>query len=224
MSALGLGESSMNPVQPPRPRVTLISKVIQPGSSPTTSVIRLEDQDELPQNAKLSFSLKTLSPATFSRDEKIEVATQDESASALLSIADGSLTLQDTQTVVAVLDPMKNLGPSAFGPLRFRPLAADGEKGDWQPLVHLVRLPEVKEIQCPNNPDTPCTVTGSQLYLLDSVASDPELQQSTPVPEGFAASQLSVPHPDNGVLYIKLRDDPSAVNQLVLVPVTAQAQ
>ena len=64
-------------VDPPRPRVTLLNKTIQPGPAP--SAIRLGNQDELPQDGKLSFFLKTEVPATFSRTEKIEVATADSS-------------------------------------------------------------------------------------------------------------------------------------------------
>lgn len=89
--------------------------------------------------------------------------------------------------------------------------------------MKLVRLPELKQIRCSSNADDPCTLTGTKLYLLDAVSSDPQFQQSTPVPDGFAASELYVPHPSNGVLYVKLRDDPSAVNKLVLPPVTEQA-
>lgn len=211
-------------VQAPRPKVTLINKVIQPNATAAPSPIQLDGQDELPQNATLSFSLKTQAPPAFSRDETIEVATADDSVHVLLSIADGTLALQDAQTVVAMLDPLKNLGPSAFGPLRFRPITGNGEKGDWQLLVNLVRLPQVKEIRCPSKPDDPCSLNGSGLYLLDSVSSDPQFQQSTPVPDGFAGSVLSVPRPDNGALYIKLRDNPSAINKLILSPVTESAE
>jgi hypothetical protein len=205
-------------IQPARPNVTLISKVVQPNSTAPPSPIQLNEQDELPQNATLSFSLKTQVPTAFSHDETIEVATADDSVHVLLSIADGTLVLQDAQTVVAVLDPLKNLGPSAFGPLRFRPLAADGKKGDWQPLVTLVRLPELKELRCPEKPEEPCLLNGTSLYLIESVSADPQSQQSTPVPDGFAGSALSVPHPANGVLYVKLRDNPSAINKLTLQP------
>ncbi len=211
-------------VQPSRPKVTLISKVIQPNATATRSPIELDSQDELPQNATLSFSLKTQSPAAFARDETIEVATADDSVHVLLSIADGTLALQDAQTVVAMLDPLKNLGPSAFGPLRFRPISAKGEKGDWQPLINLVRLPEVKEIRCPSSTDDPCRLSGAALYLLDAVSADPQFQQSTPVPDGFAGSALNVPRPDNGTLYVKLRDNPSVVNKLVLPPVAETAE
>jgi hypothetical protein len=211
-------------VRPSRPKVTLISKVIQPNATAASSPIQLDGQNELPQNATLSFSLKAQSPAAFSRSETIEVATADDSLHALLSVADGTLALQDSQTVVATLDPLKSLGPSAFGPLRFRPIAADGEKGDWQPLMNLVRLPVVKEIRCPSKPDDPCSLSGTALYLLDSVSANPQFQQSTPVPDGFAGLALSVPRPNNGELYIKLRDNPATINKLVLAPVTESAE
>ena len=203
-------------VQPPRPKLALISKEIQSDATATPSAIQLEGQDELPQTAKLSFSLKTQIPATFSRDEKIEIATEDESVHVLFSIADGTLTLQDSQTVLATLDPLKTLGPSAFGPLRFRPVDASGEKGDWQPLVTLVRLPILKELHCPDASDKQCTLQGTGLYLLDSVSTDAEFQQSISVPDGFSGSTLCVPHPTGTEFYVKLRDDRTAVNKVIL--------
>ncbi len=203
-------------VQPPRPKVVLISKTIQSDAATKPSPIHLEDADELPQNAELSFSLRSQVPASFPRDEMIEVATADDSIHTMLSVGDGTLMMQDAQTVMAVIDPVKSLGESAFGPLHFRPIAADGEKGDWQPLVTLVRLPKLQELRCPESPDKQCTLSGSSLYLLDSVATDPQFQQSTPVPDGFAGSALAVPHPSGQELYVKLRDDRSAVNKLDL--------
>ncbi len=203
-------------VQASRPKVTLISKSIQPDSSATTSPIQLQGDDQLPQNATLSFSLKSQVPSAFPRDEIIEVATADESVHAMLSVGDGTLMLQDEQTVVARLDPRKNLGPSAFGPLRFRPVNSNGEKGDWQPLITLVRLPTLEGLRCPNSAEEQCTLSGSGLYLLDSISTDPQFQQSVPVPDGFAGSTLNVPHPNGQDLYVKLRDDRSTVNKLDL--------
>jgi hypothetical protein len=203
-------------VQPSRPKLSLISKDIQPDATAGSSAIQLEGHDELPQNAHLSFSLKTQVPETFPHDEKVEIATQDESVHVFLSVADGTLTLQDSQTVLASLDPVKSFGSSAFGPLRFRPVAASGEKGDWQPLVTLVRLPALTELRCPDAPDKQCTLQGTGLYLLDSVSADAQFQQSTPVPDGFAGSTLSVPHPSGAELYVKLRDDRAAVNRVSL--------
>jgi hypothetical protein len=203
-------------VDPPRPKVTLLNQSIQAGPAPSS--IRLGNPDELPQDGKISFFLKAAVPETFPRAQKIEVATADASYSASLSLDDGTLIAQDAQTVMAVFDPLKNLGPSAFGPLRFR--AVDGDaKGDWQTLANLVRLPVLKEVRCPESLDQQCTLYGSNLFLISSVASDPEFKRSAPVPEGFADSALSVPRPDGALLYIKLRDNPSAVNPAAL-PVT----
>ena len=169
----------------------------------------------MPQGGKLSFFLKTEVPDRFSRTQKIEVATTDGSYNISLSLDDGGLLAQDAHTVMATLDPLKSFGPSAFGPLRFR--AVDGNaKGDWQPLATLVRLPALKEVRCPDSPDKQCILTGTNLFLISSVASDPEFKHSVPVPEGFADSTLSVPRPDNSLLYIKLRDDSSSVKPAAL--------
>jgi hypothetical protein len=113
-------------------------------------------------------------------------------------------------------DPYKALGPSAFGQLRFRPVQADGTKGDWQSLATLVRVPVLKELHCPESADKPCQLSGVNLFLIDSVASDQQFTHTAPVPTGFIDSTLSVPHPAESGLYIKLRDDPSATNTVVL--------
>jgi len=204
-------------VGPPRPKVTLISKSIQ---KPIVSPIHLESDDDLPQDGRLSFVLKTEIPDSFPRNEKIEVAAGDGSFNVFLNLADGNLILQDVRTVVATLDPLKQFGPSAFGALRFRPVAADGLKGDWQPLVSLVRVPSLNEIRCPTEPDQPCTLKGANLFLIDSIASDAEFKHTVPIPAGFIDTNVSVPRPDSTGLYIKLRDDPSKVNKVLLSPVT----
>ncbi|MGA2370174.1 MAG: hypothetical protein ABSG11_05870 [Candidatus Korobacteraceae bacterium] len=202
----------------------MISKTIQPHTPDASSPIQLQSDDELPQDAQLSFSLKSQVPQAFPRDESIEVASSDQSIHTVLSVADGTLLMQDSQTVLAVLDPLKSFGASAFGPLKFRPINADGKKGDWQPLVTLVRLPKLQELRCPDTPDKECTLSGTGLYLLDSVSTDPQFHQSTPVPDGFAGFALNVPHPSGQELYVKLRDDRSTVNKLDLPVLPAQSQ
>jgi hypothetical protein len=203
-------------IEPPRPKVILISKNVQPGKDSDPSPIRLANPDELPQDGQLSFFVKTEVPSSFSRTEKIEVANGDESVRVLLSLADGNLTLQDSHTALALLDPLKNFGPSSFGPLRFRPVDADGAEGDWQPLAILVRLPSLKDVHCPDTADKPCTLSGSKLFLIDSIASDPQFTHSMSVPDGFVSKTLTVPRPTGTLLYVKLRDDPSVVNTAVL--------
>jgi len=73
-------------------------------------------------------------------------------------------------------------------------------------------------LQCAKNTALPCTLTGTNLFLLDAVASDVNFSQGMQVPDGFAGSALQVPHPSGASLYVKLRDDPSAVNTVVLPP------
>jgi len=199
-------------VEAARPKVSLISKNVQTAPS----AVRLQNQDELPQGGHLSFFLKSEVPDKFPRNEKIEVATADESSSVTLDMADGSLVLQDSQTVLATLEPLKSLGASAFGPLRFRAVDSDGGKGDWLPLATLVRVPSLKDIHCPDSPDQQCQLSGTSLFLIDSVASDPQWAHTVPVPAGYVDSTLKVPRPNGTLLYVKLRDDPATVNTIIL--------
>jgi hypothetical protein len=201
-------------VQPPRPRVSLLSKSIQSG--PNASGIRLGDQDLLPQDGKITFFVKSELPEKFARDEKIEVASEDESFRATLGVPEGNLVMQDAATVIAVLEPLKAFGASAFGPLRFRAVSEDGRRGDWIPLAKLVRLPALKEIRCPDSPDQQCRLSGNGLFLLESVASDQQFTRTTPVPAGFAEAWLNVPRPNGTLLYLKLRDDPGSAVLAVL--------
>jgi hypothetical protein len=137
------------PIAGPRPQLKLLSKNVQStANSDAPPVIQLGNAHELPQDGRLSFFLKTQVPENFPPSERVEIATADESFHVLLSEKDGNLTLQDTKTVFATLDPMKLLGPSAFGPLKFRPVSDDGAEGDWQPLASLVRMPDLKEVRC----------------------------------------------------------------------------
>ena len=201
-------------VAPPRPRVALVSKSVQPGAVPF--FIQLGNNDELPQDGRLSLFLKSEVPSEFPRTEKVEVATVDNSYDVLLDVAAGNLVLEDPQSVLAVFDPLKNFGPSAFGPLHFRAVDSDGATGDWQPLANLVRIPALKNVQCPVAPDKQCTLTGTNLFLLDSVASDPQFKNKITVPAGYIDTTLAVPRPNGTLLYIKLRDDPTTIDTVAL--------
>ncbi len=199
--------------QAPRPRAALIGKSLQLPAS--AGSIRLGSGDELPQDALLSFSLRARAPPKFTQNERIEVATVDGSASTVLDLSSGSLTLQDARIAVARLDPAKAFGPSTFGPLRFR-VVSHGVAGDWQPLATLVRLPVLKELSCPDGADGPCRLTGANLFLLDSVSADARFGGPMSIPDGFTGSVLSVPRPAKGELYVKLRDDPGVISVAVL--------
>ena len=202
-------------VEAQRPAVAILTKSIQLDQS-SPPAVRLGSQEELPQDGRLNFFLKTQVPETFPPTEKIEVATSDESFRVMLSFKDGNLTMQDAKTVLAVLDPMKLLGPSAFGPLKIRPISADGINGDWQPLVSLVRIPMLKAVRCVPAPEKQCTLSGDKLFLLDSVSSDADFTNSVSVPEGFVEDALAIPPPKGKTLYIKLRDDPATIDTVAL--------
>ncbi len=128
-----------------------------------------------------------------------------------MSEKDGNLTPQDSKTIFAVLDPMKLLGPSAFGPLKFRPVAADGIDGDWQPLATLVRIPVLQGVRCTKTAEKQCTLSGDKLFLIHAISVDPDFVNSVTVPDGFVEAELRIPSPKGTTLYIKLRDDPSTV-------------
>jgi hypothetical protein len=80
-------------------------------------------------------------------------------------------------------------------------------------------LPGFKDLRCPRSPSKPCTLTGSSLFLAASIGATADLDGATEVPADFTGTQLSVPHPVNGILYLRLRDDPPTVQTLTL-PVT----
>ncbi|MGH9685640.1 MAG: hypothetical protein ACRD5K_00925 [Candidatus Acidiferrales bacterium] len=201
-------------IEASRPKVSLMSVSVQSGTA--GSFMHLGDAQELPQDGSVVFALRSVVPAEFPRTEKIEVATGDDSSDVLLSVDRGDLILQDSQSLLATLNPLKAFGPSAFGPLRFRPVDHEGSKGDWQPLATLVRVPMLKEVHCPALATDPCTLTGNNLYLVASISSDPTFAHAVSVPFGYAGPSLAVPRPDGTLLYIKLRDDPGTVDTVAL--------
>ena len=205
-------------VEPPRPQVTLLSKGSQEDGAQGSSPVRMGSADDVPVGSRLVFFLKSVVPQKFPRNQNVEVAAADGSFRTVLSLSDGSLILEDSKTALATVDPLARFGPSAFGPLRARALSATGVPGDWMPLGTLVRLPGFKELRCPRAVSKPCTLVGSNLFLADAFAASQEFQNAADVPADFTGAQLSVPHPVNGVLYLKLRDDPGTV-QTVTLPV-----
>ena len=202
-------------IDSPRPKVTLINKSVQPSQSGDNSNMRLVDPGEVPQDATLVFSVHTDFPATFSQDENIEVATTDGSFSTTLGIGNGGMTLENPHVAVITFNSTKVFGRAAFGPLQFR-ANAGGAFGDWQPLANLVRLPVLQEIDCPAAAELACKLSGANLFLIDSLSSDPQFAHPVQVPDGFLGSALPVPHPGTGPLYVKLRDDPAVINLATL--------
>lgn len=205
-----------------RPSISLISKT---SAQPGAAVISLSNADDLPLSAPLSFTLK--SQQAFPRSGRVEVETVDGTLRAVLTLApSGGLLLQDPHTVVATLDPLRAFGPNAFGALHVRAIfpvhskkhgdadtAEDETSSDWLPLGTLVRLPQLTLLQCPADTNQPCTLSGSNLFLIASIAPDPRFSSPSPVPDGYTGPSLSVPRPVSpGTLFLKLRDDPNPID------------
>jgi hypothetical protein len=206
-------------VDPPRPQVTLLSKGTQDDSQPQPSPVKMGSPNDVPLGSKLVFFLKSVVPQTFPRNQNVEVGAEDGSFHTILSLSDGSLMLEDSKTALGTVEPLARFGSSAFGPLRARVVSSTGVTGDWMPLGTLVRIPAFKELRC-THPTKPCTLTGSNLFLAASVSAAEDFSTPTEIPPDFTGGQLIVPHPAaNGMLYLKLRDDPQTVQTLTL-PVT----
>jgi len=201
-------------VDVPRPQVTLLSKGVQESANQTPSPVQLGSPDDLPLDGRLVFFLKSTVPARFPRDQKVELASVDGSFETQLSLADGSLMLEDATTAMATIEPLARFGASAFGPLHLRVQSADGATGDWMPLGTLVRLPGFKELRCPRAVAKPCLLSGSNMFLAASLSATQEFENPVDIAPDFTGTQLVIPHPTNGVLYLKLRDDPAIVQTL----------
>jgi hypothetical protein len=203
-------------VLPARPRVTLIAKSVHPSRADRASRIRLDGDAQLPQDARLVFSIRAVAPVRFDRRTTLDVATVDGSEAATLTLDNGGLTLENAHVAIAEFRPSKAFGRAAFGPLQFR-ISVDGVDGAWQPLATVVRLPKLRDLQCPETWKIACKLSGSQLFLIDSIAADHDFHDAVAVPDGFPGEALPVPHTHGGSLYVKLRDDPTAIDRLTLV-------
>jgi hypothetical protein len=277
-------------VEEARPTVTLIGHAdVPPETQPKSQLgIQLGSQNDLPVNDTLMFSLKSAQP--FPRGGTIEVASPDGSLHTTLSLAQvasdqPSLILEDPQTLLGTLQPLKVFGFSAFGPIRLRALNPDGTAGEWIPLVTLVRLPAFTGLTCPlaetapadvsshstkratdkqppaeaapsaasttpedqapshppaapedatgsaapdqastlsspaaqaNLPASNCTLSGSRLYFIDSIATTADFANAVKVPDGFVGSSIAVPPPSGAVYYLRLRDDPATTDTIAL--------
>jgi len=239
-----------NTVSGHRPQITLASTSVIATPDPA-SLVHLADASELPVNSRISFVLKTAGPAGFSRRDKVQIETDDESLQTTLEVSDGSLVLQDSTTLLGTLDPLKRFGPSAFGKLQLRLIDGSGAPSDWLPFGTLVRVPVIASIKCAhsprvaarlavredaaiqnssgqqppesaliptNDPNAECVLSGSSLFLIDSIASDAKFTNSTSVPDGYMNPVLAVPKPTGSELYLHLRDDPSVTNTITVPP------
>ena len=142
-----------------------------------------------------SFSSQSC-PQNFPRNQNVEVAALDGSFRTVLSLADGSLMLEDSKTALGTVEPLARFGASAFGPVRARAVSANGVAGDWMPLGTLVRIPAFKELRCTarreqalhpdRNQSLPCCLDFGRRRLLQSNGGSARLHGR---PTGGAASR-----------------------------------
>jgi hypothetical protein len=136
-----------NTVSGHRPQVMLASKSVE--SAPDASnLVHLVDPNELPVGSKVTFVLKTAATPGFSRSDKVEVQSDDQTLRTTLDVSSGSLVLQDSNTMLGSFDGLKSFGPSAFGKLQLRAVDSSGAPGDWIPLGTLVRVPVIASVKC----------------------------------------------------------------------------
>ncbi|MDE2561650.1 MAG: hypothetical protein KGL48_05320 [Sphingomonadales bacterium] len=205
------------PLKSPPPLASVIAHAVEapnPASPEATTVV-LDSPDEIPADARLTFTLKAAEGDHFTGKESLEVGTVNGDGLAKLTFGHG-LTLVDSRVLVAALAPAEVLGASAYGPLRTRVVRA-GVRGDWLPVGTVVRLPRIGEITCPVVKRTPCSLSGDGLYLLASLSANRDFDDAISVPEGFAGFSLTVPHPAaGGMLFVRLHDAPEVVNHIKL--------
>jgi hypothetical protein len=202
-------------VAAPRPRVSLLDKAVIKSAGDTAGGIRLTDADELPAGARLRFSLRAETSVMRARDASVEVAVGEEEPAVRLTAANGTFIVENERVGVATLDTASAFGGAAFGPLRYR-MVSGGAAGDWYPLATLVRLPVLKELRCSAASEGSCTLLGTNLFLLEAVSATPQFERVVSVPDGFPGDALPVPHPSQGLLYLRLRDNPGVVNSATL--------
>jgi len=195
-------------VEPPRPQIVVTAMTVRAGPPLAGAPLALADKDELPGGDVLVFTLAPAGQASFRPHETVEVATVDGAYSAKLAAPD--VVLADPRAAVATLDTAKALDPSAYGPLQVRIIDDRGES-NWQPLATLVRLPRIDTVDCARAAPM-CRLKGQSLFLISALSADPKFADPVSVPDGFPGNALDVPHPKNGLLYVKLHDDPDVVS------------
>ena len=210
-------------VEPPRPKVDLISKNVQPGISRTRSPVHLANQDSLPQDARLAFFLKTEIPETFPHTEKIEVASLRGSFDVQLSMADGKFDLAKFRNGDGGARSAEEFWPVGIWTAAVSPGCRGRRKGRLATAGNIGGLPSLKEVRCPDSPDKQCHAERIESISDRFGGIGCAVYSHRIGSHGFADSNLSVPRPNGTLLYIKLRDDPATVDTLIL-PVLPEGQ
>ncbi|WP_160115002.1 hypothetical protein [Bryocella elongata] len=233
-------------VAAPRPSVTLLSKTAEAGPEPTIKLgnpddlplssmltFTLKSTTAFPRNGQVEVettdgtlrTVLTLAPAggLLLQDPHTVVASLDPLRSFGPS-AFGALRVREVFPVAPGSSPSEKPTAAEAGHPEAAPSLASAGTGeavspasDWQQLVTLVRLPALGQLQCAIDVTQPCTLSGTNLFLVSAISTDPALANPVSVPDGYTANTLTVPHPaSSGTLFLRLRDDPTAVDSALL--------
>jgi hypothetical protein len=192
--------------------VSLIARNVQQAAAGSQLPFVLGGDSLVPSTAELTMSLRAEKGGQFTGAETVEIAAGAGAEPARLNVSSG-LTIVDDRVMIVRMKPAALLGPSAFGPLRAR-VVRDGAVGDWLPIGTLVRLPDIRQLQCASRPAASCTLAGDGLFLLDSISATPDFGHPVTVEAGYPAWTIHVPRPTDGGLYIRLHDAPDVTNKL----------
>ena len=198
-------------VAPPRPAVALVHVSGQAQAHEGVRPITIVTPNVFAQDARLAFAFHVGDTAALTGKETIEVATADGRALTVVQPGKG-YDLQDANTGIVSLVPADALGPTTYGPLRFR-VVSDGAASAWTPLATVVRLPEVRAVTCASS--KACKLAGSRLFLIAKVGTTASFAQSEDVPDGFVCTDIASPLGSEGRIFLKLRDAPEAIGSLV---------
>ncbi len=214
-------------VAPHRPQIELLSKSQPSPSGEAPDTLHLGSASDFVLDRKIVLFLRSHVPDIFPRQAKVEVAATDGSFQTTLSLADNSLMLEDAHTAVATFDPLARFGSSAFGPIQLRVIAPNGVSGDWIPLGSLIRFPQLDSLNCFRALARPCTLTGSNLFLISAIGTTPEMANAQQIPPEFTGSELTLadlPRTQGvATVYLHLRDDPQPVQAITLSVTTIPA-
>ncbi len=189
-------------IAPPRPAATLIGLTATPAEGAGRLPITLPGKNAVPLGAPLTFSFRAAPDTRLTGGETIEIATTDGRLSTRIAPGRG-YSIQNDRVGLVTADLATALGPSAYGPLRFR-IVQNGVEGAWAPLATLIRLPTLTGWQCAAEA---CVLAGTDLYLIDTITTAPAAAPVT-VPDGFTGTAITLPKPAGDTLVLSLRDDP----------------
>jgi len=126
------------------------------------------------------------------------------------------VTATDSATQTATTTPASPAPPTTNDPPAADSMGPEAPSSDWLPLGTLVRLPTLSGLQCPVETTLPCTLSGSNLFLIESISIDPTFANPIPVPDGYTGSSLTLPRPSAATIFLHLRDDPTAINPAII--------